>query len=108
MSIDATRPFVVTVALTADGARSDLLALATVLHQRAVDVIEADFSRPAHGRRVFSATFHATSQQARTLHKSFENLIDVIDAALFEALDARVGSGTPEKVGMSDAIAEHV
>lgn len=85
--------FVVTVAVTADGARADLLSLASVIHRRGVDIVEAEFCRAVHGRRVFSATFAATPQQASTVLKTFENLIDVVDATLFAALDAR---STPE------------
>jgi hypothetical protein len=81
--------FAVTVAMTADGARADLLSMASVLHRRGVDVVEAEFGRAMHGRRVFSATFAATPQQASTVLKTFENLIDVVDASLFAALDAR-------------------
>ena len=81
--------FVVTVAMTVDGSRSDLLSMASVLHRRGVSVVEAELSRPAHERRVFSATFNATERQADTVSKSFANLIDVVDVALFRALDAR-------------------
>jgi hypothetical protein len=83
------RLFAVTVALAADGSCADLLAMASVLHRRAVDVLEAELGRPAHGRRVFSATFAATPQQAATVLRTFENRVDVVDASLFEALDAR-------------------
>ncbi len=83
------RLFAVTVALTADGARADLMAMAAVLHRRGVEVVEAEFGRPSHSRRVFSATFVATSQQAWTVQKTYEGLVDVVDTSLFEALDAR-------------------
>lgn len=85
----ARRLFVVTVALTATGARADLLTMASVLHRRGVDVVEAELSRPAHDRRVFSAMFAATSQQASTVGRTFEGLVDVVDVSLFEAMDAR-------------------
>ena len=92
------RLFAVTVALAADGARADLLSAASVLNRRSVDVIEAELGRPAHGRRVFSATFAATPQQAATVLRTFENMVDVVDASLFEALDARaVPSLGPER-----------
>lgn len=86
-----TRPrlFAVSVAITADGARSDLLAMASVLHRRGVRVVEAELTKVAHGRRVFNATFNATSAQASTVLKSFQNVIDVVEAALFDALDTR-------------------
>ena len=83
------RLFVVTIAVDAAGPRSDLLAMASVLHRRGVEVVEAELAREAHERRVFSATFRATPRAAATVLRSFENLVDVVDAALFEALDAR-------------------
>lgn len=87
--MNGTRLFVVTLAVLADGDRADLLAMASVLHRRGVDVVEAEMSRPSHGRRVFSSTFRAERHHAETVLKTFENLIDVVDASLFEALDAR-------------------
>lgn len=81
--------FAVSVAAQADGSRSDLLTMASVLHRRGVEVVDAEFARPSHGRRVFSATFRASPSQAATVLRSFENLVDVVDAVLFEALDAR-------------------
>ena len=83
------RLFVVTVALVADGARADLMGMASVLHRRGVDVVEAELGRPVHQRRVFSATFRASPEQASTVLRTFEGLVDVVDATLFEALDAR-------------------
>lgn len=81
--------FAVTVAVASEGSRSDLLAMASVLHRRGVKVVEAELTKPAHGRRIFNATFNATLAQAETVLKSFQNMIDVLDAALFEAVDAR-------------------
>lgn len=81
--------FAVTVALTAEGSRADLMSMGAVLHRRGVEVVEAEFGRAVMGRRVFSATFSATPQQAATVLKTFENLVDVVDTSLFEALDAR-------------------
>ena len=87
---DAPEPlFVLTVALVPDGARADLLGLASVLHRRGVDVVEAELSRPAHGRRVFSTTFRSTTRRAETVLRSMEGLVDVLDATLFQAFDAR-------------------
>jgi hypothetical protein len=87
---DSLEPlFVLTVALVPDGARADLLGLASVLHRRGVEVVEAELGRPAHGRRVFSATFRATTRQAETVLRSMEGLVDVLDATLFVALDTR-------------------
>ncbi len=87
--MNGTRLFVVTVALVADGDRADLLAMASVLHRRGVEVVEADMSRPSHGRRVFSSTFRAERHHAETVLRTFESVVDVVDASLFEALDAR-------------------
>jgi hypothetical protein len=92
---EAERLYVVTVAVTTDGARSGLLGLASVLHRRGVDVLEAELARPSHGRRVFNATFGATPQRAATVLRTYENLVDVVDAALFEALDIRAGRDAP-------------
>lgn len=83
------RLFVVTVALVSDGSRANLFAMASVLHRRGVEVVEADLTRPSHGRRVFSATFSAEPRRADTVLKSYENLVDVLDASLFEAFDKR-------------------
>jgi hypothetical protein len=83
------RLFVIAVAMTVDGSRADLLQMASVLHRRGVEIVEADLSRSAHGRRVFSATFHAAERQAETVLRTMEGLVDVIDASLFNALDAR-------------------
>lgn len=87
--MNAAPLYVVTVAMFADGDRSDLLTMASVLHRRGVEVVEAEMSRPSHGRRVFSATFRAERQHAETVLKTFGNLVDVVDTSLFEALDAR-------------------
>jgi hypothetical protein len=86
----APRLFVVTVALAASGARADLLGLASVLHRRGVEVVEAELGRPVDDRRVFSATFTAAPRQASTVLRTFENLVDVVDATLFEAMDTRI------------------
>lgn len=83
------RLYAVTVATFADGSRADLLTMASVLHRRGVDVVEADMARPSYGRRVFSATFSADARLANTVLRSFENLVDVVDASLFEAFDCR-------------------
>ena len=88
MTIDS-RLYAVSVAVVSDGSRSDLLSMAAVLNRRGVDVVDAEYARPANGRRVFSATFRATPSHATTVLRSFENIVDVVDAVLFEALDAR-------------------
>lgn len=85
--------FAITLALDPEGSRSDLLALASVLHRRGVDVLEAELARPTNGRRVFHATFKAKPAHANTVLRTFENLVDVLDAVLFEAFDARQPDG---------------
>jgi hypothetical protein len=89
MSSASTSLFVVTVAMVPGGARADLLQMASTLHRRGAEVVEAELSKPAHGRRVFSATFRATPRQAETVLRSLAGLVDVVDAGLFEALDMR-------------------
>jgi len=87
--------FVLTVALVPGGARADLLGLASVLHRRGVDVVEAELARPAHERRIFSATFRSTTRQAETVLRSMQGLVDVLDATLFQALDTRSTAAEP-------------
>jgi len=48
------RRFVVTATMTAHGGRVTLLAMASVLHRRGVEVVEADIGRPARSVRVFT------------------------------------------------------
>jgi hypothetical protein len=83
------RLFAVTVAMTTSDSRSDLLVMASVLHRRAVNVVEAELSTPSQGRRVFSATFQATPQKALTVLNSLKARVDVVDAELCAAADSR-------------------
>ena len=76
------RTYVVTVAMTADGARSDLLAMAAVLSRRHVAVLEATLARPLKGRRVFTATFQASPTRAQSLLRTFQSQVDTVDARL--------------------------
>lgn len=89
MPLMSERAYVVTVALAAAGERATLLGMASLLQRRGTDVVEAELSRPALGRRVFSATFIAEPARAVTVLHSFEGLVDVIDASLYEAFDTR-------------------
>lgn len=82
--------FVVTVSVTADDHGADLLTIASVLHRRGVQVVEADLARPVQGLRVFSATIVTDPARAMTVLRTLENRIDVVDAELFEAIDTRV------------------
>jgi hypothetical protein len=82
--------FAIRAVMTTDSSRSDLLSLASVLHRRGAEVIEAALSPALNGRRVFAATFDATSPQAATVLRSVENLINVIDVSLVDARDAHV------------------
>jgi hypothetical protein len=81
-SLDDQSSFVVAVVLTSEGARSDLLALASVLHRRGVMVEEATMTRPADHRRTFCASFTATRRQAMTVSRTFEGQVDVLDVEL--------------------------
>ncbi|WP_116951906.1 hypothetical protein [Jiangella endophytica] len=69
--------------------RAALLALVSTLHRRGVDVLEADLSRPAGGRRVFNATIAATPRQASSVEASLGQLIDVVEVVACKAIDAR-------------------
>lgn len=82
-----TKPavFAICVELAADPS-ADLLIMASVLHRRGVDVLEAQLSRPSGGSRVFSATFAAPSErQAATVARTFQGRIGVLDVRLLAA-----------------------
>lgn len=85
----ASRPFIVTAVLTEGGGSADLLSMASVLHRRGVDVIEAALTRPSNGRRQFHATFLADPRMASTVCATFKNKVGVLEAVLFDALDLR-------------------
>lgn len=74
--------YVVTVELSADGARSDLLAMAAILSRRHVAVLEAELARPVDGRRVFTATFQAPPIRAQSVLRTFQSQVDTLDAYL--------------------------
>jgi hypothetical protein len=84
------RLFAITAVMMTDSSRSDLLSMACVLHRRGAEVIAAELSPVLNGRRLFTATFGATTQQAFTVRRSVENLINVIDVSLGDAQDAQV------------------
>ncbi|QGG40637.1 hypothetical protein [Aeromicrobium yanjiei] len=84
------RAYVVTVSVTANDHGADLLTIASVLHRRGVQVVEADLARPVDGCRVFSATIVSDPARAWTVLRTLENRVDVLGADLFEALDTRV------------------
>lgn len=68
--------------------RSPLLSAASVLHRRGVDVIEASLSHLSPASRwQFTATFRSAPAQARTLLRSFENLVETTDAVLIDFSD---------------------
>jgi len=81
--------FAVAVKMTADGARADLMGMASVLHRRGIDVLEAELTRPTCGLRMFTALFFSSPQQASTVLRTLESLVDVLDASLLEVSDAR-------------------
>ncbi|WP_340537922.1 hypothetical protein [Nocardioides sp. GXZ039] len=72
----------VRVALTHND-RSTLLALASALHRRGVEVVAAELV-PGADAPTFSATFLGTSAQADTVRLSLEGLIDVLTAELVD------------------------
>jgi hypothetical protein len=86
LNMTGSGTYFVSVALVS-GDRAGLLSLASMLHRRGIDVLEAEFSRPSAGRRVFNATVAATPRQASTLEASLRNLIDVVGVFTCEALD---------------------
>jgi hypothetical protein len=92
--VTEVRPYSVVVAL-AGGDSSALLSLVSTLHRRRVDVLDAELTRPDAGRRVFAATFLATSRQARTVEASLRNLVDTVDVEMCEAADDRREKESP-------------
>jgi hypothetical protein len=84
------RLFAITAVMMTDSSRSDLLRMASVLHRRGVEVIKAEMSPALDGQRLFTATFGATTQQAFTVRRSVENLINVTDVSLRDTKDAHV------------------
>lgn len=80
-----------TVTIAADGDHSSLLAMASVLHRRRVEVVDATITRPAQGHRFFRATILATARQANLVLRSMENVVNVLHAALFEAFEIPAG-----------------
>lgn len=71
--------------------RSPLLSAAAVLHRRGIDVTEASLVQRSEQLCVFSATFRAGADQARTLRRTFENLVESTDVVLTAGSD-----GPPE------------
>jgi hypothetical protein len=71
------------VAVSVDGGdHSTLLALASALHRRGVDVLSAQLSWPIAGRRSFEATIRATPRAARTVEGTLRNLIRVTHVSM--------------------------
>jgi hypothetical protein len=86
--------YVITVVLSADGARSDLLAMAATLSRRHVAVLEAHLARPLDGRRLFTATFQASPVRARSVHRTFQSQVDTLDAYLALTAERAAVTGT--------------
>jgi hypothetical protein len=85
--VELTEPsvFAISVELVADPS-ADLLIMASVLHRRGVDVLEAQLSRPTGGRRVFTASFAARSaRHATSVARTFEGRVGVLDVHLLTA-----------------------
>lgn len=59
--------------------RSTLLALASVLHRRAVDVLDAQLTWVTEDTRAFEATISGTARQAATVERTMRNLVFVTD-----------------------------
>lgn len=66
----------------ARGGSAVLLALASTLHRRGVEVTEATFGFGASHDRRFAVRFWATRRQTATITASIRNLIDVLDVQL--------------------------
>lgn len=81
--------FSLTVTMTGDTTRTGLLSLASVLHRRAVDVLEVDLRRPVDGQRTFTSTVSAGRQRMNTLVATLLNEVDVLTADYIELLDFR-------------------
>jgi hypothetical protein len=62
--------------------RSTLLALASTLHRRGVEVLAAELSTARATHPAFTVTFLGTRAQAATVTASLNNLVDVLDARL--------------------------
>ncbi len=76
-----TAPYAVTVAWHGTDP-STLLALASVLHRRGVDVLDARLTAPVAGSRAFEATILATARQAATVEATLRGLVPVTDVHL--------------------------
>jgi hypothetical protein len=78
------------------GDHSTLLSLASALHRRHVDVVDARFTSPGAGRRTFQATILATAQQASIVEATLRNVVVVTDAQV-RFLETR--SAVPREAG---------
>jgi hypothetical protein len=101
------RTYVVTVAMTADGARSDLLAMAAVLSRRHIAVLEATLARPVQGRRVFTATFQASPIRAQSLLRTFQSQVDTVDARLVPTTEQAADATGPRSPGRATGSPMH-
>ncbi len=93
--------YVIIVVLSADGARSDLLAMAATLSRRHVAVLEANLARPLDGRRLFTATFQASPVRARSVLRTFLSQVDTLDARLVATAEGAAVAGTSTAVDAS-------
>ena len=74
--------FTLSVTLVAD-LSTDLLVMASVLHRRGVDVLEARLSRPVEGGRLFTASFSARSAgHATTVARIVQGRVGVLEVRL--------------------------
>lgn len=83
------RSFVLSGVMAATPQRGALLALASALHRRGVDVVEAELERPRRGVRAFNVTFNGTPRQAETVLRTVDNQVYVLEVSLYVHVDAR-------------------
>ncbi|MET0456515.1 MAG: hypothetical protein ABW137_32145 [Mycobacterium sp.] len=74
--------YVLEVTLIGDDGRSPLLAAASVLHRRGIDVVEATLTTDRLAGYRFTATFRCRPAQARTVQHTFGNRADTQDVTL--------------------------
>ena len=77
--VDRETTYSVVVELSGDD-RSILLALASALHRRGVDVVDARLAMSGEDHRRFEATIVATARQAGTVEATLMNLVHVTRA----------------------------
>lgn len=87
-----SQSFVLSGAMAVTNDHGALLVIASALHRRGVDVTEAELRRPRDGVRRFDVTFRATPSRAEAVLRTVENLVDVLEAALWNHHEVRTAS----------------